>query len=179
MIPTTENAPWWERNELHEEPHKRLVSLVKRITTRQEVMASNTRRCMAIYQWGNKNSHVGSSDMVALDEVTATFNAARNVIDTAATKVCKSRIEPMPMSNGGGYLARRRAKDMGHAIVGEFDDNGVDAIKEDVVLDALVSAHGAGAAIVFAEWAVPVAGRKRCQHDHGHQHRDPVERQVR
>lgn len=159
MIPTTENAPWWERNELHEEPHKRLVSLVKRITTRQEVMASNTRRCMAIYQWGNKNSHVGSSDMVALDEVTATFNAARNVIDTAATKVCKSRIEPMPMSNGGGYLARRRAKDMGHAIVGEFDDNGVDAIKEDVVLDALVSAHGAGAAIVFAEY-----GRVKIEH---------------
>lgn len=156
----TENAPWWSRDdEQNVEPHKRLVGVLNRIRTRQKTLLENTRRCMAIYQWGAKNGNVGSSDMIALDEVTATYNAARNVVDTVATKVCKSRIDPMPMSNGGGYFARRRARDMGQAIIGEFDENGVDAIKEDVVLDALTTAHGAGAAIVFAE-----NGRVKIEH---------------
>lgn len=146
----TMNAPWWASDD-NAEPHKRLVSTVERIRSRQKTMLDNTRRCMAIYQWGAKNAHVGDSDMVTLDEVTSTYNAARNVVDTVATKVCKSRIDPMPMSNGGGYYARRRAKEMGQAIIGEFDENNVDSIKEDVVLDALSTAHGAGAAIVFAE----------------------------
>jgi hypothetical protein len=51
----------------------------------------------------------------------------------------------MPLTEGGGYLARQRAKDLGKAIQGVLDENECDEIEEDIVLDAMTTDHGAGA----------------------------------
>src|SRR5262249_15630044 len=55
----------------------------------------------------------------------------------------------MPLTDGGTAMQRRRARQMGNAIDGEWEESDVEGVKEDVLLDALVTSHGAGASIVY------------------------------
>lgn len=128
-----------------------LTGLTEEMRRNQGTLHENTRKCIAIYQWGGDARNLEDTDDPQLEETCNAYNAAQNVIETTHAKVCKSRILPMPLTSGGGYLERDQAKQLGKAIEGEFDENDVDSIKEDVVMDALVTAHGAGAAKVYAK----------------------------
>jgi hypothetical protein len=140
---------WFLAKARGKKAHEYLIGLAQQMRQRQSQLAENTRKCIAIYQWGGDSRELDDTSDPALEESTVAFNAAQNVIETVHAKICKSRILPMPLTSGGGYLARHRAKECGKALEGEFDENDVDSIKEDVVLDALVTGHGAGAAKVF------------------------------
>lgn len=141
--------------------HEYLNGLVEQMRRRQATLLSNTKKCIAIFQWGGDARDLEDVDDPELESHCLSPNAAQNVIETVHAKVCKSRILPMPLTSGGGYLARHRAKQTGKALEGEFDENGVDQIKEDVVMDSLVTSHGAGAAKVFADLK---AGKVRIEH---------------
>lgn len=130
--------------------HDYLNGLTEIMRRSQGTLLTNTQKCISIYQWGGDARNLDDTDDPDLEETTNSYNAAQNVIETVHAKICKSRILPMPLTSGGGYLQRKTAKDIGKALEGEFDENEVDQIKEDVVMDALVTAHGAGAAKVRA-----------------------------
>lgn len=143
------DSAWFLAHERGEAPDKHLSGLINEMRMRQGTLLENTRKCINIFQWGGDARDLEDTDDPDLETMCNTYNAAKNVVETTHAKVCKSRILPMPLTSGGGYLARYEAKQLGKALEGEFDENDLDQIKEDVVMDALVTAHGAGAAKVF------------------------------
>lgn len=153
------DATWFTAHERRKDPHEYLIPLADEMRLNQSTLHDNTRKCMAIFQWGGDARNLDDSSDPVLEETCNAFNAAQNVIETVHAKVCKSRIIPMPLTSGGGYLARHRAKECGKALEGEFEDNLVDEVVDDVVMDALTTAHGAGAAKVFSS-----GGRVRIEH---------------
>jgi len=151
---TYEDRQWWSAHKDSTNPNDagaKLCALMTEMRQRQSVLHENTKRLLSVYQYGYKaGQNTDPEDDVGLDENKSAYNAARNVVETVFSQVIRSRIVPMVLTDGGGYYARRKAKDMSEAIEGEFDECGVDQTKEDVVLDALRTYHGAGAAKVFS-----------------------------
>ncbi len=143
------DCTWFLAKARGRKAHDFLNGLTEEMRMQNGTLLENTRKCIAIYQWGGDARNLDDQDDPQLEETCNAYNAAQNVVETTHSKVCKSRILPMPLTSGGGYLQRHQAKELGKAIEGEFDENAVDQIKEDVVMDALVTAHGAGAAKVF------------------------------
>jgi hypothetical protein len=129
--------------------HTYLVPLCREMANRQATLRDNTKKCIAVFQYGGDAKDIEPTDTAPLEETALCYNAAQNTVETVHSKVCKPRIAPMPLTNGGGYLARHRAREIGKAIEAVLDENQCDAIEEDVVMDALVSDHGAGAAMVI------------------------------
>lgn len=123
----------------------RLVTLCQELRRQHDVLITNTDKCIAVFQYGGDNKDLDPTDHCPIEENLITFNAAQNAVETIHAKVCKARITPMPLTNGGGYLQRHRARQMGKAIEGVLDENNADQIEEDVVMDAMVTDHGAGA----------------------------------
>lgn len=144
------DCTWFLAKARGRKAHDYLNGLTEEMRRNQGTLLENTRKCIAIYQWGCTAENVADHEDPVLDEGTNAYNAAQNVVETTHSKVCKSRILPMPLTEGGGYLQRHQAKKIGQALEGEFDKHEVDQIKEDVVMDALVTAHGAGAIKVSA-----------------------------
>ncbi len=156
----TEDKQWWSAWRREEDSaHRCLHALMSEMKMQQSVLYDNTRRLIAAYQWGFRGNAVHPEDDVPLDEAQSSFNHAANIINTNLCKIIKAKILPMPLTTGAGYLARARATQLARAIEGEFDENDVDQIKEDVGLDAMVTYHGAGAAKVFTR-----EGRIKIEH---------------
>ena len=147
---THSDVTWFLAKARGRKAHEFLGGLTDTMRLNQGNLLENTRKCIAMFQWGGGSLTLEDSDDPQLEETCNAYNAAQNVVETTHSKVCKSRILPMPLTSGGGYLQRHAAKQLGKALEAEFDENDVDQIKEDVVMDALVTAHGAGAAKVYA-----------------------------
>ncbi len=140
-----DDCTWYVAGARGEKAGPRLVGLCEEIKRQQETLACNTDKCIAVFQNGGEAIDLDPEDHFPIEENLITYNAAQNAVETVHAKVCKSRIAPMPLTTGGGYLERHRAKQMGKAIEGVLDDSDGDQIEEDVVMDALVTDHGAGA----------------------------------
>lgn len=126
----------------------RLVALCEEIQRQQQTLIDNTNMCISVFQYGGAARMLDPEEHCAIDDETLVYNAAQNAVETVHAKVFKSRIALMPLTNGGGYLARHRAKEMEKAIEAIYDENDGEVIEEEVGLDALVTDHGAGAVIV-------------------------------
>lgn len=126
----------------------RLVALCEEIQRQQETLVANTNKCISVFQYGGAGRSLDPEDHCAIDEDTLSYNAAQNAVETVHAKVFKNKIALMPLTNGGGYLARHRAKEMEKAIEAIYDENNGDVVEEEMGLDALVTDHGAGALIV-------------------------------
>lgn len=140
-----DDCTWFLAGARGEKPGPRLVGLCREMAMRQATLISNTEKCIAVFQWGGDAKNTAPGDHFPIEEDLITFNAAQNAVETVFSKVIKARIAPMPLTTGGGYLQRHRAKQMGKAIEGVLDDNDAEQIEEDVVMDALTTDHGAGA----------------------------------
>lgn len=127
----------------------RLIALCEEMARQQSILVENTEKCIAVYQYGGDAIRATPTEHVPIEIDHMTFNAAQNAVETVFSKVIKQRIAIMPLTNGGGYLARHRAKEMGKAIEGVIDDNDGEQIEEDVTMDSLVTDHGAGAIAVI------------------------------
>lgn len=149
MGETYEDKTWFLAHEQSEPAGPRLIALCRELSRRQQTLITNSERCMAIFEYGGGARNLAPGEPMALEEDLMTFNAAQNVVETVYSKVIKSRIDPMPLTTGGGYIQRTRAKQLGKALQGVIDHNEGEAIEEDVVLDALTTDHGAGAIMVL------------------------------
>lgn len=154
-----DNCTWYNAHRYGKRAHEHLIGLIQEMKRRQATLLDNTKKCLAIYQFGGDARNVDDTQDPPLEEAALTYNAAQNTIETVHSKVMKARIDPMPLTNGGGYLERHRAKGLGKAIIGVIDENHGDEAEEDAVMDALVTAHGAGATVVFER-----RGRVRIKH---------------
>lgn len=161
-----ENKPWWDAHNRDEAPHQSLTSLVETFKTSQSTFLWNTRKLIAMFEWGTRRVAGPMSDdtwanttTIPLDESINTYNHAQNTIETMHSKICKVRIIPMALTEGGNWFERDRAKKLSRALEGEGDESSIDQIKEDVVMDALVTDHGAGCAKVCS-----VNGKVSAQH---------------
>jgi hypothetical protein len=153
------DSPWWEAHKRHTAPHELLGPHIDRIVSKQTTRVDNTKRMIAVFQYGYRTgANTGGTEPTVQDTVNA-YNVAKNGIETVHAKVCKARILPMPLSAGGSYMQRRKAREQGKGLEAEFDENNFERIKERAVLDALVTAHGGGVNKVFVEW-----GRVRMEH---------------
>lgn len=141
----TDDCTWYLADARGEKSGPRLIGLCRQMALHQQTLISNTEKCIAVFQWGGDAKDLRPDEHCEIEENLITFNAAQNAVETVFSKVIKARISPMPLTNGGGYLQRHRAKQMGKAIEGVLDDNDADQIEEDVVLDSMVTDHGAGA----------------------------------
>lgn len=140
-----DDTTWYLADARQQKAGPRLVTLCQMIRSQQATLLMNTNKCIAVFQWGGDAVDAMPGDHFPLEENLNGYNAAKNTVETVHSKVCKARIAPMPLTTGGGYLARHRAKQMGKAIEGILDENECDAIEEDVIMDALTTDHGAGA----------------------------------
>ncbi len=140
-----DDCTWYLANARGKQAGPYLITLCRELRTRQSALIENTDKCIAVFQWGGDAKDMNPGDNCPIEDNLCTFNAAQNGVETVFAKVIKSRIAPMPLTTGGGYLARYRAKQLGKALEGVMDDNDCDIIEEDVVMDALVSDHAAGA----------------------------------
>jgi hypothetical protein len=143
---------WWTAHLRDEAPHDLLTTLVDEIRQQQMTLAENTRRLIGIYEFGYFAEGVGgaSSDTdPQLDENRNAYNFSQGIVDTVWARIIKQEIQPMSLTSGGTYMQRQRAKDMTEALEGEFAENDWEKIKEDMVLDSLVTYHGAGAGYVY------------------------------
>jgi len=145
----TDDTTWFLASARKHKAGPRLVSLVRQMASKQSVLRANTDLCMAVFQWGGSAVGLEPGDHLPIEQNLLAFNQAKNTVETIHAKVCKSRIAPMPLTSGAGYLGRHRAKQMGKAIEGVMAANDVDAIERDVVFDALTTDHGAGACKVI------------------------------
>jgi hypothetical protein len=143
-----EDATWYLAHQQHEEAGPRLVQLCRELSRRQQTLIANSEKCMAIFEYGGEARNLSPGDHCPLDENLCTFNQAQNVVETVYSKVIKQRIDPMPLTTGGGYLQRHRARELGKALMGVIDENDGEKLEEDAVMDALVTDHGAGAVLV-------------------------------
>lgn len=152
-----QNAPWWEAHLRNEPPHRSVVARAEHIRSQQQVRINNTRRLIDIYEYGYRASSAWTSDGVAvpLNDTTFTLNALRNQIDTIHSKEIKHRVEPMALTSGGTYSAKRIAKERTKAYAAEFERNEYEKIRYDVKLDAKVTDHGAGAIKVYVKHGRP------------------------
>lgn len=126
----------------------RLVATCREMEKQNTTLRANTEKCIAVFQYGGDAKDSAAEDHFPIEETLVAYNAAQNTVETVHSKVCKSKIDPMPLTEGGGYLERRRARDMGKAIVSVLEDNECDVIEEEMMMDALVTDHGAGACLV-------------------------------
>lgn len=136
---------WYLASARGKKPGPRLVTLCQEMEREQDVLMTNTDKCIAVFQYGGDAKDIDPTEHFPIEENLVAFNAAQNAVETVFSKVIKPRIAPMPLTTGGGYLARKRARDMGKAIEGVIDDSDGDQIEEDVLMDCLVTDHGAGA----------------------------------
>lgn len=145
--PLVDDNTWFlaaARNE-REKAGPRLIALCDEMARQQSTLIENTEKCISVFQYGGRALRATPTDHFPLEEEELTFNAAQNAVETVFSKVIKQRIAIMPLTTGGGYLQRHRAKQMGKAIEGIIDESDGDAIEEDVVMDALTTDHAAGA----------------------------------
>ena len=145
-IPVT----WWAAHARDEDAGSKLTLLMDELHTRSSVMRSNTRRLYAIYQWGFKTGSLSgeasdSSSEPALNVERNAANAAQNAVKTKAAKLSKARTLPRAYTDGAGYIAQQQARKISKAIEGVMAANRWEETWEKVLMDALVSSHGAGA----------------------------------
>lgn len=141
----TDDCTWYLAAARGEKAGPRLVALCRLIAQEQSTLRVNTEKCMAVFQWGGDAVYAQPGEHFPIEDNLLTFNAAKNCIETVHAKICKSRIAPMPLTEGGGYLERQRAKEMGQALEGVITDNDGDQLEDEMILDALTTDHGAGA----------------------------------
>lgn len=144
-----DDTTWFLAAAREQKAGPRLVALCREMSTTQNILITNTEKCISVFQWGGDYKDMAPGDHCPIEENLCSFNAAQNAVETVFSKVVKARIDPMPLTTGGGYLARHRAKQLGKAIIGVLDENNCEQIEEDVVMDALVTDHGAGAVKVI------------------------------
>lgn len=123
----------------------RLIALCDELARQNGTLVENSEKCMAVFQYGGQALRADPGEHYPIEEDTLSFNAAQNAVETVFSKVIKPRIAIMPLTTGGGYLQRHRAKQMGKAIEGIIDESDGEQLEEDVVMDALTTDHGAGA----------------------------------
>ncbi len=142
------DAVWYLAHRQDAAAGPRLVQLCREMARRQTQLIENTEKCMAVFEYGGGALTLQPGDPFPIEEQLLTFNRAQNIVETAYAKIIKSRISIMVLSEGGGYLQQVRSKDASDAIEGVLEQNEFEEVEEDVVLDELVSDHGAGAIIV-------------------------------
>jgi hypothetical protein len=151
-----ENAPWWTREE---DPHATLWPLCERIEGSQASLTENTRRLMSVYEYGYKDGIDVHQHGAPLTDTVLAYNHAQNAVNTVHSRITAQQIALMPMTEGGSYEQRQRAKQLGKALDGELDESGRTRIDYDVTLDYLITDHGYGAAYVCSDF-----GRVRVEH---------------
>lgn len=142
------DQPWWKARQYQRDTFELLWSHYERIKNRQTNRLDNTRRLIGIYEYGYRAAEHHDRNDPPLQEAVLAYNYAKNAVDTGLAKTCKSKIEPMVMSEGGSYQQRKEAKDRTRAILAEFTACDVETLKWDVARDAFVTSHGAGLAYV-------------------------------
>lgn len=130
-------SPWWDRDGDPADPVERLSTLYTQQRRLQEMRYVTMRKYVTIYEYGYKATEraVSSSREKYLDDQVLTFNAAQNALDTVVAQVCTPKVAPMALTDGGKWLERDRAKQLTHALEGQFDECNVDELTEDVVRD--------------------------------------------
>ncbi len=141
---------WWNAHLFGHDAHITLIPHVERMRLQQATRYNNMRRLIAIYEWGYKAGQYDTPSDAPITDYINAYNAAQNVEETVHASLCKNPTVPMPLTTGGGYLQRKRAKDLQKALEGEYDKNGVEQIQDDVAHDFLTI--GAGFSKVFSEF---------------------------
>lgn len=149
LDPLMDDNTWFLASARGQKSGPRLIALCEDLARKHSTLTENTEKCIAVYQYGGAALRMTPGEHYPIEEESLTYNAAQNAVETVYSKVIKQRIAIMPLTTGGGYLQRKRAKDMGKAIEGVIDDNGGEQVEEDVVMDFLVTDHGAGAVKVI------------------------------
>ncbi len=159
LDPLTDDNVWFLAGARGIPAGPRLVSLCEEMEREQQTLLSNTDKCIAVFEYGGDARELNPQEFYPIEDTKLTYNAGQNAVETVHAKVCKHRVLPMFLTTGGGYLARHRAKRADKGVQGVLAENKCDQIEEDVVMDALVTDHGAGAAKV-------VDGRERVEIQH-------------
>lgn len=147
----TTDSLWFSLTVEEQKNKPQLVQWVDSIRQHQTTRYDNFRRLIALYEWGFRYSVTDTSysGECPINEAHLVHNAAQNIIDTVAAKITKNEIVPMPITVGGDMENREQAKRLGNALAGEFQENHIPDLHEDVVLDGLI--HGAAFAEVYRE----------------------------
>lgn len=142
------DTTWWCAPDA-DDAGRRLMALMTEDDADDRVLRTNTRRLVSAYERGAKAMLMESGDSTGLDEEVNTYNMARNFLETMISKISKTSVSPMALTEGGGIMERREARMVEKSLEGEFEEHDIESIKEAVITDAVVTDHGAGFAKVF------------------------------
>ncbi len=145
------DATWFLAHRQGAPAGPRLIQLCREMARRQNQLIENTEKCMAVFEYGGEAIRLQPGDPFPIEEQLLTFNRAQNIVETAYSKIIKSQISIMVLSEGGGYLQQARSKEASNAIEGVLEANEFEEVEEDVIIDELVSDHGGGAVLVTEE----------------------------
>lgn len=133
-----ENAPWWSAKDRDEEPHKRIIPLVRQLKQRQETRYTAMRRYATIYEYGYNAVDRVTAKAKWIDDGKLFFNFAQNVVDTIVAQIATPRVQPMALTEGASYGARQKAKELTQCIEGQWDECDLDSVKEQIITDACI-----------------------------------------
>jgi hypothetical protein len=106
-----------------EEPHFTVFEVANKILERTDVLRQSDLYHCCLYDDSSLSS-LGSASFDYSPQSLA-FNVVRPNVDTLAAKIAKNQPLPTPITSGGSYRQKRRAKKFAKAIEGQFDLAGV------------------------------------------------------
>ncbi len=99
------DATWFLAHRQDAAAGPRLIQLCREMSRRQTQLIENTEKCMAVFEYGGDALNLQPGDPYPVEETLLTFNRAQNIVETAYSKIIKSRISIMVLSEGGGLPA--------------------------------------------------------------------------
>ena len=122
---------------LKEDPHQTVFENIESISRRTSI-----RREMDLYHaclyddFELASLGTTSWEETEYDPSRLAFNVVRQAVDTLAAKIAKNQPLPTPITSGGTWKEKRRAKSFGKAIEGQFDLSGVWRLSPTIARDS-------------------------------------------
>src|SRR5690348_12581118 len=92
------DATWFLAHSQNAPAGPRLVQLCREMARRQTQLIENTEKCMAVFEYGGAAANLQAGEPFPIEDQLLTFNRAQNIIETAYSKIIKSTIDIMVLS---------------------------------------------------------------------------------
>ena len=144
---------WWFSDD--KELHQGVFSVTNAIVTHQQFHHSTFLKYARLYTnqeiigFGHQFHERTGNNLRSPITGRVTYNVVRSVIDTASSKIGKSRPRPLVLTSGGDFGLQQKAKKLSKYLEGAFDSAKTYEVGARIFVDACV--FGTGVIKVFAE----------------------------
>lgn len=143
QINQNEACDWWNA-ESDDDIHSRLTAFYQKLRNDDTPRLELIRRHMRLYGNVPVSSLGMARNTVTWNDDRLRLNVIKSACDTVAAKICKNRPKPRPLTSGGNWSFRKKAKALEHFFDAQFYISGVGKVAPLVFVDAAVMGTGIG-----------------------------------